>query len=114
MNRRDFLKRSLVYGGTTGLAIMGTGAAASLISACTASDKYDAVIANGWIYAGDGKEPLLGSIGIKGGKIAAIGKAVVAKVPKPTAAPEAAVPAPVIAEAKVRPDFAAPINLLAI
>lgn len=73
MNRRDFLKRSLVYGGTTGLAIMGTGAAASLISACTASDKYDAVIANGWIYAGDGKEPLLGSVGIKGGKIAAIG-----------------------------------------
>ena len=67
MNRRDFLKTSVL-----GAAALGfTG-----MTGCKVSTRhsFDAIIKNGVIHAGDGKAPIQGDIAIRDGKIAAIGK----------------------------------------
>ena len=46
----------------------------AFIAGCTTREQFDTIIANGIIYCGDGKAPIKGSVGIRDGKIAAIGK----------------------------------------
>ena len=67
MNRRDFLKTSVL-----GAAALGfTGVTGCKV---TSRHSFDAIIKNGVIHAGDGKAPIQGDIAIRDGKIAAIGK----------------------------------------
>ncbi len=66
MNRRNFIKSSLLGAAAIGLGIE------SVSTACTKS-RFDTIIKNGTIYSGDGKAAFKGAIGIKEGKIAAIG-----------------------------------------
>ena len=67
MNRRDFLKTSVLGAAAIGL----TG-----VTGCKVTTKYafDAIIKDGVIYAGDGKSPIRGDIAIRDGRIAALGK----------------------------------------
>lgn len=67
MNRRDFLKTSVLGAAALGL----TG-----VTGCKVKTTYsfDTIIKNGVIHAGDGKNPIQGDIAIRNGKIAAIGK----------------------------------------
>ena len=71
ISRRGFLKMSATAG--LGAAVFGGGVSA-FIAGCTVKEQFDTIIANGIIYCGDGKAPIKGSVGIKDGKIAAIGK----------------------------------------
>jgi N-acyl-D-aspartate/D-glutamate deacylase len=73
ISRRGFLKKSMLLSGSTGLTLLGGGAVAGLFQSCTKKEKFDTIIANGLIYCGDGKKPINGSIGIKEGRITAIG-----------------------------------------
>jgi N-acyl-D-amino-acid deacylase len=67
MNRRDFLKTSVL-----GAAALGfTGVTGCKV---TTRSTFDTIIKNGVIHAGDGKAPIEGDIAIRNGKIAAIGK----------------------------------------
>src|SRR5574344_15699 len=74
ISRRNFFRESLFIGGTAGLAMIGGSASASILKGYRSKDKFDAVITNGWVYCGNGEEPIKGGIGIIEGKIAAIGK----------------------------------------
>ena len=67
MNRRDFLKTSVLGAAAIGL----TG-----VTGCKVTTKYafDTIIKDGVIYAGDGKSPIRGDIAIRDGRIAALGK----------------------------------------
>lgn len=67
MNRRDFLKTSAL-----GAAALSLGLT-SVTSACT-RNQFDTIIKNGVIYAGDGKPAIKGDVGIRDGKIAALGQ----------------------------------------
>ena len=67
INRRDFIKSSLLTG-----AALGAGVYNPLNSQVKSS--FDTIITNGKIYTGDGSEFISGSIGVKGGKITAIGE----------------------------------------
>ena len=74
ISRRGFLKRSMAAGMVSGAAMIGGGGLSSFIAGCTTKEQFDTIIANGVIYCGDGKAPIKGSVGIRDGKIAAIGK----------------------------------------
>ena len=75
ISRRGFLKTSLAAGCASGFALMGSGAAAGILGSCVRTrEQFDTIISNGIIYCGDGKAPVKGDIGIKDGKIAAVGK----------------------------------------
>ncbi len=74
ISRRGFLKTSMAAGMVSGAAMIGGGGLSSFIAGCTTKEQFDTIIANGVIYCGDGKAPIKGSIGIRDGKIAAIGK----------------------------------------
>ncbi len=74
MSRRGFLKTSFSAGVVGGAAIIGGGGLSSIIAGCTTREQFDTIITNGIIYCGDGKAPITGSVGIRDGKIAAIGK----------------------------------------
>ena len=67
MNRRDFLKTT---------AFGAAAISLTSVTGCnvTAKNQFDTLIKNGVIYTGDGKEPIKGDIGIRDGKIAALGK----------------------------------------
>ena len=68
MNRRDFLKATALGAAAAGI---------STLPGCknvTSKDDFDAIIKNGVIYDGTGKAAIKGDIGIREGKIAAIGK----------------------------------------
>lgn len=71
ISRRTFLKQS---------ALLGTGMVASAggLNAFSAntrvSQPFQTIISNGLIYTGDGSEPIRGDLGIKDGKIAALGR----------------------------------------
>jgi len=67
MNRRTFLKSSVIAGAALGLGFNQPGKV-------SVKNRFETIIANGLIYAGDGKAPIKADIGISGGKIAAIGK----------------------------------------
>jgi len=66
ISRRGFLKSSLVAGAALGLGFYDS-------KKLSVNNRFDTIISNGLIYTGDGKAPIKGAIGIKEGKIAAIG-----------------------------------------
>ena len=66
ISRRSFLKSSVVAGAALGLGFYDS-------KKIGVKSQFDTIISNGVIYAGDGSSPFKGSIGIKNGKIAAIG-----------------------------------------
>lgn len=71
MSRRDFLKSSVGAGALAGAAsLFGS----NFITSCTTREQFDTIITNGIVHCGDGKAPIRGDIGIKQGRIAAIGK----------------------------------------
>ena len=73
INRRDFLKSGMFALGSLAVASSSSAILASTLQGCKVKSKYDTVIYNGIVYTGDGKEGFSGMIGIKDGKINAIG-----------------------------------------
>jgi N-acyl-D-amino-acid deacylase len=68
LSRRTFLQTFAVTGAAFGLNI-----ANPLYARVKGAASFDILIKNGWIYTGDGRAPILGDVGMKEGKIAAIG-----------------------------------------
>ena len=68
LSRRKFFQTSAIVGVALGFGCTNP----ARIRAKSAS--FDVLIKNGLIYKGDGSAPILGDLGIKDGKIAAIGK----------------------------------------
>ncbi|MEN6619488.1 MAG: amidohydrolase family protein [Rikenellaceae bacterium] len=66
ISRRGFLKSSLVAGAALSLGFYDS-------KKIRVSNQFDTIISNGLIYTGDGKAPVKGALGIRNGKIAAIG-----------------------------------------
>lgn len=71
ISRRNFLKRSLFAG--AGLAA-GAGGLSGASSVFRVSQPFDTIINNGLIFTGDGTAPYRGDVGIKDGRIAALGR----------------------------------------
>lgn len=74
ISRRGFFKTTAKAGATAGASLFLGGTLGSFVAGCTTREQFDTIIANGIIYCGDGKAPIKGSVGIRDGKIAAIGK----------------------------------------
>lgn len=66
ISRRTFLKGSALAAGAFGIGLYSGTKVRS-------SNPFDTIIKNGTIYTGDGKAPIFGDVGIKNGKIAAVG-----------------------------------------
>lgn len=66
MDRRDFLRTSVL-----GLALAGTG---TLGSCVRSRSQFDTIIRDGMIYDGSGRAAVRGDLGIRDGRIAAIGQ----------------------------------------
>ena len=66
ISRRAFLQSSLMAGAALSLGFYDS-------KKIRVTNHFDTIISNGLIYTGDGKPPIKGSLGIKDGKIAAIG-----------------------------------------
>lgn len=66
ITRRAFLQSSLMAGAALSLGFYDS-------KKISLNNHFDTIISNGIIYTGDGKAPIKGSVGIKDGKIAAIG-----------------------------------------
>jgi len=69
LSRRTFLQTSAIAGAALGLGITNP----LRVQARAKGASFDVIIKNGLIYAGDGRAPIPGDLGIKEGKIAAIG-----------------------------------------
>lgn len=67
ISRRTFLTSTAITGAALGLGFYGG-------RKLFVKQPFDTIIAGGDIYVGDGKPPIRGDVGIKDGKIAAIGK----------------------------------------
>lgn len=74
INRRDFIKNGAFTLGSLTAAVAVPSIITSALSGCSVKSNYDTVIYNGSIYKGDGSNPFVGMIGIKDGKIKAIGE----------------------------------------
>ena len=80
ISRRLFIEKTLAAGGAAFFAGTGIAAAAENLSGFknfsgfTAKEQFDAIIANGLVYSGDGKAPIKADVGIAGGRITAIGE----------------------------------------
>lgn len=78
-SRRKFLRSSLALGGALFISNsvlgrrFGNFAETSKVQGYTTREMFDTIIGNGVIYTGEIKAPLKGDIGIRDGKIAAIG-----------------------------------------
>ena len=68
LSRRTFLQSSALAG-----AALGLGMANPLKAKVRGAASFGILIKNGLIYTGDGRAPISGDVGIKDGKIAAIG-----------------------------------------
>ena len=66
MKRRDFIKTTAIAGAALGMGFYGG-------RKIGVKQPFETIIKNGVIYTGDGKKPIKGDIGIKEGRIAAIG-----------------------------------------
>lgn len=66
ISRRTFIKSSLFTGAALGLGFYDS-------SKISLNNRFDKIISGGLIYSGDGTSPIKGDVGIKGGKISAIG-----------------------------------------
>ena len=70
LSRRTFLQTSAVAGAALGLGITNPF---RVQAKAKGAASFDVLIKNGLIFAGDGRAPIPGDLGIKEGKIAAIG-----------------------------------------
>lgn len=66
MERRDFIRTTLIGAAALGVGFYG-GRKIGI------KQPFETIIKNGVIYTGDGKAPIKGDIGIRDGRIAAIG-----------------------------------------
>ena len=66
ISRRSFLKTGAIAARALGIGFYGG-------TRIRTNNPFDTIIKNGTIYTGDGKAPIIGDVGIKNGKIAAIG-----------------------------------------
>ena len=75
ISRRNFLKASIVLGGAASFVAIGGKAFAGngFARGFTTKEKFDTIIANGMVYTGEIKAPVKADIGIRNGKITAIG-----------------------------------------
>ena len=71
ISRRTFLKQSALLG--TGL-VASAGGLNAFSANTRVSQPFQTIISNGLIYTGDGSEPIRGDVGIKDGKIVALGR----------------------------------------
>ena len=71
ISRRTFLRRSLVGGAALAASAGGLSGTPSVFRL---SQPFDTIITNGFVYTGDGSPPFKGDVGIKDGRIAALGK----------------------------------------
>ncbi|MFA5301756.1 MAG: D-aminoacylase [Bacteroidales bacterium] len=71
ISRRTFLKQSALLG--TGL-VASAGGMKTLSALPRVSQPFQTIVSNGLIYTGDGSAPFRGDVGIKDGKIAAMGR----------------------------------------
>ncbi len=69
MNRRDFIKKTT----QTGL-LLGVGHFAIISSGCRKTYDFELLLKDGWIIDGTGNDGFRADIGIRGGKIAALGR----------------------------------------
>lgn len=67
ISRRVFLRSSALAGAALGLGFYGN-------AKVHVNQPFDTIIAGGDVYVGDGKPPIRGDVGIRGGKVAAIGQ----------------------------------------
>jgi N-acyl-D-amino-acid deacylase len=67
ISRRTFFKSSAIAGAALGLGFYDS-------RKLNIENPFETIISGGTIYVGDGKEPIVGDVGIKNGKIAAIGR----------------------------------------
>ena len=66
ISRRGFIKSSLLAGAALGFGFEG-------LANIRVNNRFDTIIKNGVIYSGNLREPVRGDLGIKNGKISAIG-----------------------------------------
>lgn len=66
ISRRGFIKSSLLAGAALGFGFDG-------LASIRVNNRFDTIIKNGVIYSGNLREPVRGDLGIKNGKISAIG-----------------------------------------
>jgi len=66
ISRRGFIKSSLLAGAALGFGFDG-------LANIRVNNRFDTIIKNGVIYSGNLREPVRGDLGIKNGKISAIG-----------------------------------------
>ena len=71
ISRRTFLKQSALLG--TGL-VASAGGLKTLSANTRVSQPFQTIVSNGLIYSGDGSAPIRGDVGIKDGKIVALGR----------------------------------------
>ncbi|MCL2726781.1 MAG: amidohydrolase family protein [Bacteroidales bacterium] len=70
LSRRKFLQTSAIAGAALGLGITNP---LRVQARAKGASSFDVIIKNGLIYTGDGRTPIPGDLGIKEGKIAAVG-----------------------------------------
>ena len=75
ISRRRFLKTSVFVGASASLAAAAPGVLAmnSLKRGWSTTDQFDTIIGNGLVYNGEIKAPVKADVGIRGGRIRAIG-----------------------------------------
>ena len=66
ISRREFMKSSLFAGAALGLTLSG-------VSCVSTNKRFDTIIKGGLVYNGEGGKPFPGEIGIRDGKISAVG-----------------------------------------
>lgn len=71
ISRRSFLKKSLF---TSTALVASAGGLSGSGSVFRLTQPFDTIIRNGFIYTGDGSPPFKGDVGIKDGRISALGK----------------------------------------
>jgi len=71
ISRRGFIKSSLLAGAALAGAALGFGFDG--LANIRVNNRFDTIIKNGVIYSGNLREPVRGDLGIKNGKISAIG-----------------------------------------
>jgi len=71
ISRREFLRRGALLG--SGLMLGTSGTLTGRSSTLYISQRFDTIIRNGLVYSGEGTQPFTADIGIRDGRISALG-----------------------------------------